>query len=453
MNADRAGHVPPLAQAVRECDIYAAIDIWLENAWKDGPPLPENAGFPGRNAAFDAGPHQPLLRARFLNGSLCCAQDATGGRNLSAPRKTRMDNLRRFRRLHGGAGPGIAGLVKRFTPPHRSMSLAVCLMALSVTSGCAHFREGAERARGQDSSADQSAARPAPAPEPVPAAPPPAPTPAAPTPRRAEPAPLPPPPPPPAPVAPQPAPVAPAPVAQPEPAPAPAPDTSKADAAARKAEARDRKAQAAAEAKAQRAQDAQDRKAARLAEKTAPEPATPPPPAPAPAPVREAIPDAAPAVHPTPIAPPPPAPPAEPATPGSANAIVTFASTPGTQCGACETVKISVSPGGKVLIERGHFNGNNSDWRYRRYPARVAPDRAAAFAARLAAYRPQGRQLAACTAPAGRDSGVIVEWFEMGRHDQLNVTFACDPQIAEAMRSAPELLGLKQLDFPWKAAR
>jgi hypothetical protein len=239
-----------------------------------------------------------------------------------------------------------------------------------------------------------------------------------------------------------PAPAEPAPVAQPAPAPAaPTPDTSKADAAARKAEARDRKAQAAADAKAQRAQE----KAARLAEKTAPEPA---------APVREAIPDTAPTAHPTPMAPPPPpAPPAEPATPGSANAIVTFASTPGTQCGACETVKISVSPGGKVLIERGHFNGNNSDWRYRRYPARVSPDRAAAFTARLAAYRPQGRQMATCSAPAGQDSGVTVEWFEMGRHDQLNVTFACDAQVAEAMRSAPELLGLKQLDFPWKASR
>ncbi|WP_206241321.1 hypothetical protein [Novosphingobium terrae] len=320
--------------------------------------------------------------------------------------------------------------MKRFTPPHRSMSLALCLMALSVTSGCAHFREGAERARGQDDTATRPEAQPepAPAPEPAPVAPPQQP-------RRAEPAPTPPPPPAPAPAAPEPAPVTPAPTA--EPAPAPAPDTSKADAAARKAEARDRKAQAAADAKAQRAQD----KAARHAEKAAPE---------APAPVREPIPDAAPVAAAPP--PPPPAAPAEAAAPGSANAIVTFASTPGTHCGACETLKISVSPGGKVLIERGHFSGG-SDWRYRRYTARVKPEQAAAFSARLTAYRPQGRQLAACTAPAGRDSGVVVEWFEMGRHDQLNVSFACNAQIAEAMRSAPDLLGLKQLDFPWKPSR
>ncbi len=313
------------------------------------------------------------------------------------------------------------------------MSLALCLMALSVTGGCAHFREGAERARGQDDSAVRPVTRPAPTPAPEPAP--------APPPRRAEPAPTPPPPPPAAVApAPAPAPVAPA----PEPAPAPAPDTSKADAAARKAEARDRKAQAAAEAKAQRAQDAQDKRAARNAEKTAPEPA---------APVREPIPQNAPTVDRTPAPPPPPAAPVAEAAPGSASAIVTFASTPGTQCGACESLKISVSPGGKVLIERGHFTGSNTDWRYRRYTARVTPERAAAFSARLAAYRPQGRQLAACTAPAGSDSGVIVEWFEMGRHDQLNVSFACNAQIAEAMRSAPDLLGLKQLDFPWKSSR
>jgi hypothetical protein len=107
-----------------------------------------------------------------------------------------------------------------------------------------------------------------------------------------------------------------------------------------------------------------------------------------------------------------------------------------------------------VLIESGRFNGNGSDWRYRRSSAHVAPERAAAFAARLAAWRPHGRQAPTCAAPAGRDSGVVVEWFEMGRNDQLNVKFACvDAQTSEMLRSAPALLGLRQLDFPWAASR
>lgn len=333
------------------------------------------------------------------------------------------------------------------TPPRRSprrshsrpLGLALCLMALSVTGGCAHFREGAERARGRDDGGSSTAAPlPPPAPRPAPVEPTPAPAP--------QPAPVPvAPPPPPA------TPVSPAPVTSAE------PDNSKAEAASRKAaaaasraaEADSRKAQAAAD-KAQRVQD----KAARRAEKEPP---------PAPAPVREPIAVAGPTVDRVPVPVPQPAPAPVPAPvpvappasdePASPNAIVTFASTAGTQCGACETLKISVTPGGKVLIESGRFNGNGSDWRYRRSSAHVAPERAAAFAARLAAWRPHGRQAPTCAAPAGRDSGVVVEWFEMGRNDQLNVKFACvDAQTSEMLRSAPALLGLRQLDFPWAAS-
>jgi hypothetical protein len=165
----------------------------------------------------------------------------------------------------------------------RPLGLTLCLMALSVTGGCAHFREGAERARGRDDGGSSTAA-------PAPSGTPPRTGRADTGPRAATGSG--------AGCAPPAAPVSPAPVTSAE------PDNSKAEAASRKAaaaasraaEADSRKAQAAAD-KAQRVQD----KAARHAEKAAP---------PAPAPVREPIAVAGPTVDrvPAPVPQPAPAP-------------------------------------------------------------------------------------------------------------------------------------------------
>lgn len=130
-------------------------------------------------------------------------------------------------------------------------------------------------------------------------------------------------------------------------------------------------------------------------------------------------------------------------------AIIMFSNTPGPHCAACDTIKISVAPSGKVLIERGRWTGANRDWRYRKSVARVSPARAAAFAARVNAYRPAGDK-ALGTCPASSGDGLVMEWIAAERQDRLTVTFACsDAQAAQALRSAPDLLGLRQLDFTW----
>jgi hypothetical protein len=258
----------------------------------------------------------------------------------------------------------------------------------------------------------------------------------------AQPAALPPPPPAPAPAPVEIAPVQAAPAAQPA-APAQAEPATPSAAEQRKARAEALKAEQEARKQA-RAQD----KAARHAKSREPVQAA--------APAREPVFAQAPA--PAPVPPVAPAPvEATPVTEAPiANApvdraIIMFSNTPGAQCAACETLKISVAPSGKVLIERGRWTGANRDWRYRKSVAHVSPARAAAFAARVNAWRPTGdKALGSC--PASSGDGLLVEWIATERHDRLAVTFACsDARAAEALRRAPDLLGLGQLNFAWGA--
>jgi hypothetical protein len=95
---------------------------------------------------------------------------------------------------------------------------------------------------------------------------------------------------------------------------------------------------------------------------------------------------AIPPVVPAPVAPPPapprraplpaPAIPEAAEAPATNHAVIVFANIPGSDCGACETVKISVTPGGQVLIEHSFAA---ADKRYKRQMARVSPARAAAL--------------------------------------------------------------------------
>ncbi len=106
-------------------------------------------------------------------------------------------------------------------------------------------------------------------------------------------------------------------------------------------------------------------------------------------------------------------------------------------------------------MERGSWTAGHGNWRYRRSRADIRPERAAAFAARLSADRPVGAQAlgnGGCAAPATGDAGLSIEWIEADRHDLLTVEFGCPAgaggQTAERLRHAPDLLGLRQLDFP-----
>ena len=148
-------------------------------------------------------------------------------------------------------------------------------------------------------------------------------------------------------------------------------------------------------------------------------------------------------------------------TPEPDNAIIIFTNTPGEHCGTCETVKISVAPSGKMLIEHGGWDSDHRNWRYWRTVADVGPARAAAFAASLKADRPTGEQVlasgATCSAPTTQDDGLRIEWLAAQRHDLLTAKFNCpaqrDSQLADRLRHAPDLLGLRQLRFPWGSGR
>ena len=146
-----------------------------------------------------------------------------------------------------------------------------------------------------------------------------------------------------------------------------------------------------------------------------------------------------------------------PEIPATDRAIIIFANIPGANCGVCEKVKISVAPSGKTLIERIYLSG---EWHYKRQIINVLPENAAAFAARLNAYRlpaDQARASApACAEPDAREDGVVVEWIESGRRDRFTFTFGCaarrNSPLAEFLRHAPDALVLPRVEFPWVIA-
>jgi hypothetical protein len=145
------------------------------------------------------------------------------------------------------------------------------------------------------------------------------------------------------------------------------------------------------------------------------------------------------------------------AAPAATDAVIVFANIPGTQCGACETLKISVTPSGSVLIERGHWDSGHTSWHYERSKAQVGPARAADFAGRVGAYRAAGDQTLAggpaCPEPVAEDDGLTIEWVAAGQYDQARFNFGCPArrasQLADTLRHAPDVLGLRQLVFPW----
>jgi len=192
---------------------------------------------------------------------------------------------------------------------------------------------------------------------------------------------------------------------------------------------------------------------------------TPPPHPEAPAPSKSAPVPAATAAAPPEPAPEPivvsgkiarkPAPPAPPVYPNNA-ATIAFAIRPAENCPTCQNVKITASPTGQVLIEVSNWDNIHRDWKYQRSRAKVTRNTANAFAASLNAVRPVGEQALGvgglrCGA-ASRDDGLTIDWIEYGRRDRLNVRFDCsgagDSRLAQRLRHAPDVLGLRKLIAP-----
>jgi hypothetical protein len=110
-----------------------------------------------------------------------------------------------------------------------------------------------------------------------------------------------------------------------------------------------------------------------------------------------------------------------------------------------------------VWIDHGYWAGRYSNWRIERRLEQVYPQNFANFRNRLRAFRPRG-ELALQGKPACETfwndvDGVRVEWRDAAGADMLLLNFGCDPNakhdMAEALRSAPDLLGIASLKMPW----
>ncbi|MFD2783699.1 hypothetical protein ACFS32_24690 [Novosphingobium pokkalii] len=129
---------------------------------------------------------------------------------------------------------------------------------------------------------------------------------------------------------------------------------------------------------------------------------------------------------------------------------------PPSACKDCETVRLSVSPTGEVLIERGQWDVIHQKWDYRRTPTKTKAQNAAAFIAAMAPDRPLGVKAIsgneACTATTGdAGGGVALRWVDGLRDDRLTVSFACAPYAGSTwerhVRDAAALLKLSRPIF------
>jgi hypothetical protein len=129
---------------------------------------------------------------------------------------------------------------------------------------------------------------------------------------------------------------------------------------------------------------------------------------------------------------------------------------PGPFCGRCDSVKITVLSDGHVWIEHGYWRGDYRDWTVNRRRERVSVESFALFRERLRAHRPNGELVLRGKPPCETFwhdvDEVWVEWRDRRRADKLIFNFGCDPEtrrgIAEALRAAPDALGIPTLKLP-----
>jgi|GEM_PF-5654038 len=115
---------------------------------------------------------------------------------------------------------------------------------------------------------------------------------------------------------------------------------------------------------------------------------------------------------------------------------IVITATPAPACAQCETIKMTVSPVGDVLVERSSWDAGHRKWRYRRFPQRTTPAKAAAFATALASDRPLGVKAAsgdeACADGATGGATLALRWIDGARDDRLDLRFACSAYAGSA---------------------
>lgn len=150
-----------------------------------------------------------------------------------------------------------------------------------------------------------------------------------------------------------------------------------------------------------------------------------------------------------------PTPPTRPILPDGQ--LITIENEPGPFCGRCDSIKVIGMDDGRVWIKHSYWAGRYTDWTTEWDMKRIAPENFAKFREKIRPYRPRGqRELQdkpPCTEFWTDMDGVRVEWRDASGNDNLILNFGCDHEangtMANALRAAPSLLGIKGLKLPW----
>jgi hypothetical protein len=137
--------------------------------------------------------------------------------------------------------------------------------------------------------------------------------------------------------------------------------------------------------------------------------------------------------------------------------LITLENEPGPFCGRCDNVKITALSDGRVWIEHGYWAGRYRDWRVERRLEHVSLESFTRFREALRPHRPSGELVLQGKPPCETFwndlDGVRVEWRDGAKSDKLILNFGCDLEtkqaMAEALRTAPDALGIATLKLPW----
>lgn len=119
---------------------------------------------------------------------------------------------------------------------------------------------------------------------------------------------------------------------------------------------------------------------------------------------------------------------------------IAFEEQPPPFCGRCDSTQLVALSSGRVLIERGHWEGNYRDWRVSRHTVQLSSDQIARFRATLAPYKPMRDTVpdADCADYITDQDGAVVTWREDGIEVRRVFDFGCldDRQMNDAVRQS-----------------
>ena len=126
-------------------------------------------------------------------------------------------------------------------------------------------------------------------------------------------------------------------------------------------------------------------------------------------------------------------------------------------CRGCEWVKVVAAADGRVWIRTSRWARNEEDWLVSTRLVTVSPDRFEAFSNQLSTVRPSGDLLFdsnTCENGVPDQGEVTILWTDDQRSDRLVYDFGCERfDIAVAIRDAPELLGIRDLNYSGRPRR